>query len=165
MKRVTTWLLVIFLTFTLGVTATLIYLSFNTSNSQKSETPVNLPVNKENKVAGPSTLSLCELSNKPQEYNGKVVRLSATLLFGTEGSWFSSQDCMVSDGTILVSFENEKAWKPIGDARKQKNNKPWANQLDVIVIGKFKNEDPRNCCIIAPFQFEILQVEKVSKIN
>jgi hypothetical protein len=51
---------------------------------------------------------------------------------------------------------NEEASKLIRQAREQKGKKFWANELNVVVVGRFKNEVYKDCCLIAPFQFEIL---------
>jgi hypothetical protein len=166
MKRTTVWLFITLLTFTLGVTAAFLYLKFNSSNEQNKENTTNLaPSNFAKETAEIQTLDFCELSNNPEEYDGKVVRLNATLEFGIEGAWFSYSKCFTTKGTTLVFSKNEKIWKPVETARKQKTHEPWANKVSVTVVGKFKNQDPKNCCIIASSQFEIQQVEKASKIN
>lgn len=167
MKRITSWLFIITLTFVLGVTSTtFLYLKFTTSNIQKSgtlQTPNSLK--NEDVTLDLLILSFCELSNNLEQYNEKIVRISATIQFGLEGSWFSDPNCGISDNIAIVSYKNEELYNPIAQARKQKNMKFLANELDVVVIGKFKNEVYKDCCLIAPFQFEISQVEKVSKPN
>lgn len=166
MKRITIWLFITFLTFVLGVTAAFLYLKFNSSNKQNAENTTNPPsFSVPQETAEIQTLSFCQLSSNPEEYDGKVVRLNATLEFGTEGAWFSNSNCATAKATTLVFSKNEKVWKPIEAARKRKPNESWASQINLTVIGRFKNQDPKNCCIIASSQFYIEQVEKASKIN
>jgi hypothetical protein len=164
MKRIATWLLIIILTFGLGVTATFLYLKLNTSGIQKSETLAApaLP-DEENGAADLPILSFCELAEKPEKYNGKIVRLSGRITFGLEGAWFSDSNCGDHDNSAIVSYKNEDVWNPVKQARE--GGKFWANALDVVVTGKFKNEVYRDCCLTAPFQFEISKVEKASKTN
>lgn len=148
----------------------MLYLKVNTSDTQKSKTSQNpdLVINENVSATLPNifqVLSFCELSNNPEKYNGKIVRINATIQFGLEGSWLSDSNCGTSDNVAIVSYKNNEIWKPIGQAREQKDKKFLANELNVIVTGKFKNEVYKDCCLIAPFQFEISQVEKVSKTN
>jgi hypothetical protein len=161
MKRATIWLSMTLLTFTLGVTVALIYLKINGSYKQKTEDTTSLVfVNNAKENSELLTLSFCELSSNPEMYDGKVVRLNANLVFGLEGAWFSDPECKTLKASTLV-FIKEDAWKTIEKARKQKKDKLWAMDVNLTVIGKFKNQDPKNCCIVVSSQFEIQQVEKV----
>ena len=148
------------------MTTTLLYLEFNNSEHQKTEA-VNAPIDdkKTENNAEIQTINFCQLSTNPTEYDGKIIRLSADIMLGTEGAWFTDSNCSTSQITTLI-FGNEAAWKPIDEARKQKNKKLWTNELTITVIGTFKNQDPKNCCIIASSQFEIQRVENaVAKPN
>lgn len=110
-------------------------------------------------------LNFCELVNDPEKYDGKTVRLSARLSIGLEGSWFSDTSCG-ADNAAIISAENNEVWKAIDKARARKKGEPWDVEVDVVAVGKFKNVVYKDwCCLTAPFQFEILKVEKASKVN
>lgn len=165
MKRITFWLLTISFTFIFGVTAALIYLKFFHPVIQTSESVPEIVLPKdENNPADLPVLTFCELTNNPEKYDGKTVRLSARLTMGLEGSWFSDATCG-ADNAAIISLKNNDDWKIIDKARERKNKEPWDIQLNLTVVGKFKNtvyED--TCCLTTPFQFEISKVEKASKV-
>jgi hypothetical protein len=156
MKRISFWLLVISFTFLIGVAATLLYLKFTHPAVQTSQTTTEF--------SSPNLTSMtwCELANNPEKHDGRTVRLNAKLSIGLEGSWFSDPNCGVNNAAVITA-ENKEVWQTIEQARKQKNKKPLSNEVDLVVIGKFKNTVYKDCCLITPFQFEILKVEKTSK--
>ncbi|MGI8470123.1 MAG: hypothetical protein ACR2N3_16910 [Pyrinomonadaceae bacterium] len=163
MKRFTTWLFVIVLTFALCVTATLLYLKLNYFNSQESKAVENFDVvYDENSSADLPILSYCELANNPEKYDGKIVRLSATLEMGIEGSWFDDANCEKSNDAAIVKSINEEVWDAVQRTREQKDKKVLSNEVNLIVVGRFKNSVYKDCCLITPFQFEILKVENAS---
>jgi hypothetical protein len=110
------------------------------------------------------SLTFCELVRNPEKYDGETVRLNAKLSIGLEGSWFSDLKCGV-DNAAVISSENKEVWEKIRQAREQKDSKFWSNTVDLIVIGRFKNIEYKDCCLIAPFQFEILKIEKALSAN
>jgi hypothetical protein len=88
MKRVTSWLFIISLISVLGVIAIpWLYQIFNASYIQKSQELSNptQPV-KANGLADLPILAFCELANNPEKYNGKTVRVNASLNFALEDS-------------------------------------------------------------------------------
>jgi len=108
-------------------------------------------------------LTFCELVNNPEKYDNKTVYLRARLSIGTEGSWFSDSKCGI-DNAAFVSVTNEQVWKDIEKARERGRRKPSDNELDLIVLGKFRNLVYKDwCCLTTPFQFEISNIEKASK--
>jgi hypothetical protein len=165
MKRITFWLLTFSFTFILGLTATFIYLRFIYPDIQTSESlPEISSPEIENNSADLSVLTLCELTNNPEKYDGKIVHLNANMFIGTENSWFSDSACGVESGTI-ISSKNKDVWKTIEKAREGKKKEPWSFKLNLIVTGKFSNIPYKYCCTIASFQFEILTVEKAEKVE
>ena len=163
MKRIKFWLLTVSFTFILGVTATLIYIKYCYPVIQTSESlpEISLPELKNSQTDLP-VLTMCDLANNPEKYNGKVVRLSAKMFIGTENSLFSDSACGV-DNAEIISSKNKDVWKAIEKARKGTKKEPWAFKLDLIITGKFENIPFKECCTIAPFQFEIFNVEKAEK--
>jgi hypothetical protein len=165
MKRTAIGLFIIIFGFGLGVAATLLYLKFSASDIRKPETAPNLSLlSNENVPPVLPVLGFCELAENPEKYNGKIVRLSGKLTFGLEDAWFSDLNCG-ADNAAVVPFFDEKVWNSIKKAREREDENFSANELNVIVVGKFKHEVYKDCCLIAPFQFEISEVEKVSKTN
>jgi hypothetical protein len=165
MKRITFWLLTVSFTFILGLTATFIYIRCFYPVIQTSESlpEIALPAI-ENNPADLPVLTFCELANNPKKYDGKIVRLSAKMFIGTENSWFSDSACGVENAAI-ISSKNKDVWKAIEKARKGKKKEPWAFELNLVVTGKFENIPFKECCTIAPFQFEIFNVEKAEKVE
>ena len=166
MKRITFWLLTISLTFILGVAATFIYFKFFYINPQRIEMlpEIALPESENNQAETPD-LTFCELVNNPEKYDGKTVRLSAKLSIGLEGSWFADNSCG-ADNAAIVKVKDNEVWKIIDKARARGKREPWDIEVNLIVIGQFKNAVYKdNCCLTTPFQFEILKVEKASKVK
>lgn len=122
------------------------------------------PLNKEEISQSIPMVNFCELANNPEKYNDRTVQLKASLSLGLEGAWFSDSECGVNNAAI-VSSENKEVWKTIEKARNVKNNKFLSNELNLEVVGIFKNIEYKDCCLIAPFQFEILKIEKVTNLN
>ncbi|HEY8562342.1 MAG TPA: hypothetical protein VIL74_18340 [Pyrinomonadaceae bacterium] len=114
-------------------------------------------------TAESNPLTFCELANNPEKYDGETVRLAAKLHTGLEGSWFSDDLCG-ADNAAVISAENNDVWKAIEKATANGKREPWDAELNLVVVGKFKNVVYKDwCCLTAPFQFEILSVEKASK--
>jgi hypothetical protein len=164
MKRFSTWLFI--LTFVVGVTSVFLYLKFSNPVNEKSVSLSNIPLsNIENNSSNLPIFDFCKLVKNPEKYDGKIVRLSSKLIFGLENSWFSDPECGTPNDAAITIAENKEIWNAIEQARKQKDKKFLKNEIDLIVIGKFRNEVYKDCCLIAPFQFEILQIESISKPN
>ena len=169
MKRVVLGLIIISIIFILGAVATMsLYPHIFNNNSQKAEIfNETATLNKENVSEEVSSLGFCELVIEPEKYDGKIVRLSAKFRIGMEGSWFFDSKCGV-DNAAIVSFKNKGVWEIIDHASKQKektlieDEKHLKNELYLTVIGKFRKVVYNYGGLIAPFQFEILKVEKVS---
>ena len=164
MKRASFWLLAISVTFVLGVAATLAYLKVFYSPVQISQPlpEISLPEKDSAELPG---LTFCELTKNPEKYDGKTVRLSARLSIGLEGSWFSDNSCG-ADNAAIVKVKDNEVWKIIDKARERGKREPWDTQVNLIVIGQFKNAVYKDrCCLTTPFQFEISKVEKASKAH
>ncbi len=148
----------------LGVAVVLLWIYFGHSTVQIAENaPFSQSQNNDNASADLPILAYCELANNPDEYDGKIVRLSARLLIGVEGSWISDSNCGRTDNAAITTSNNEEVWHSINQARKQKGKKIWSNEVNLIVVGKFKNAVYKDCCLITPFQFEIMRIEKASE--
>jgi len=168
MKRTTVWLLISLVTFTLGVVIVFVWVDRSKSPSAKSEsvssiaqktdTPSELPI-----------LAYCELVNNPENYDGKIVRVSAKLWFFIHGFKFLDKNCYAVENEPAVTFaagrEDEifaKLAKETGSAEYN----PWTFP-EVVVVGKLSRVKPSrksdSMADNAYLQFEILEVEKASK--
>ncbi len=164
MKRIRFWLLIISFTFIFGAATALIYLKFFYPAIQTAESVTEIALPEiENNPADLPVLTFCELANNPEKYDGKTVRLSAILSIGLEGSWFSEARCG-ADNAAIISAKNNEVWKAIKKARERGKREPSDTEVNLTVVGVFKNTVYKDCCLIAPFQFEILKVEKASKV-
>lgn len=162
MKRIIFWLVIISFIFALSVITVLLRQNFSDSNAQKTETATNITL-LDSKIDSTNLpiINYCELANNPEKYDGKIVRLSARLYIGLEGSWFADKSCGF-DNSAIISSKNKEVWETMEKARNRKDEEFSSIELDMVVVGKFKNVVYKDCCLIAPFQFEILRVEEVS---
>lgn len=115
-------------------------------------------INADNKV-----LSLCDLGNNPAEFDGKIVRIKTRILFGTENTVISNENCLHN---AVSTFKDEEAFAPIDKVRKEliKKNESFF-QADVEIEGKFINKPFTACCTRTPFQFEITKTFEVQPIK
>ena len=167
MKRIIFWLVVISFIFGLGTATMLLYPNiFN----KPAQTEISAePATRHTDTAAEEIPNpdFCELTANPEKYDGKIVRLSAKLLMGLEGAWFSDAKCG-ADNAAVVSSENEDVWKTIERVREEKdktlkeNERRLRNEVNLTVVGKFKNVVYKEGGLTAPFQFQILKVEKAS---
>lgn len=161
MKRIGVWFLAVSFTFIPSIGVTLISLeslfpaklpeiSSPVINDEPAETPV---------------LDFCELANNPEKYDGQTVRLNAKITFGTEGVWFSDARCGV-DNAAFAYAKSPEARKKINQSRAREKGAPWDFEVNLIVVGKFSNVVFKDWCrLTTPFQFEILKVERASKVK
>jgi hypothetical protein len=115
MKQIISWLLVIVFTFMLGVAVALLYLESTVSVTQKSEISsslLNKEINDENvsmwNAGNLPILSYCELANNPEKYDGKIVRLSATLYQNMHGLKFLDAICYSEEKETAVLFDDKR---------------------------------------------------------
>lgn len=167
MKRIIFWLVVVSIVFGLGTATMLLYSNIfnNSGQTEKSADSATRLTDTVSEVI--PNADFCELAANPEKYDGKIVRLSAKLLMGLEGAWFSDAKCG-ADNAAVVSSENKDVWKAIERVREEKdkilkeNERQLRNEVNLTVVGKFKNIVYNEGGLTAPFQFQILKVDKAS---
>ncbi len=164
MKHNKFWLLIIIFTIVFGVVIMLFHLEYSNTAAQKLKIlPESALLSDENVLSNLPVLNYCELVNNNEKYNGKIVRLRATINFGLEGSWFSDAACSGGiDSAAMISSKNDKVWRTIEQAR---GSEDLLQAVDLIVVGKFSNVVYDYGGLKTPFQFEIIRVEKTPNIN
>src|SRR5688572_27624283 len=97
MKKLTIKVLIALLTFIIGVGAVMSWFLLG-------KNPV--------KESGPQPLPYCEVARNPELYHGKVIRVRATLSFGS-GGMYVVEDCdPVSALASLVELEGSEGSRP-----------------------------------------------------
>lgn len=157
MKRMKIKLIVLF-TIILSAAATFLYFSFSNFDRVENKPEPNSFIAKR-ADSEPFSVSICELAKNPDKFDGKTVRLKARITFGIEGAWFSDSTCEVDSG-VIVESKDKKVWQIIGQKREQDDMEYLKTEIDLKVVGIFKNEAYDEGGLIAPFQFEILKVEQ-----
>jgi hypothetical protein len=123
----------------------------------------------------PST-TLCALLNRPAEYSGKTIRLTATVLPGLEFSILSDDDCPskvnpASGKHDLVLVTNSESRKDFKSTLNKKLTKLLRKnqQAEITAVGAFK--DPGQymghqlCCRYEFVIQELIAVQDVGKWN
>lgn len=168
MKRITFWLVVVSIIFGLGTATMLLYPNIFNSHGQTeiSAEPATRHTDAvSEEIPNPE---YCDLVANPEKYDGKIIRLSAKLYMGLEGSWFYDAKCSINNGAV-ISSENKDVWRAIDEQTKKQNDKTLKenegrlrNEIYLTVVGKFKNVVYGEGGLTTPFQFQILKVEKAS---
>jgi len=114
-------------------------------------------------------LTYCELANNADKYNGQTVRVSVRLSWFIHGLLVYDPSCSGADTRAAVFFDQshtEEIERALTQARGSDN---WFEQVDIIATGRFKKVTPSyesdTIYDTAPLQFEIIQIEKASKVN
>lgn len=140
MNRIISWIFVIFVTFTFGVITTLIWLKShqNISPNKNENLFVNLPA-----------LDYCEVRNNPDKYDGKIIRLKASVHSGVEGEYIYDERCpgdesnrTYYDATAALIYLDKQDQKKVTDVRIKRNLKPWTDPVQIIAVGKFRKNEP-----------------------
>lgn len=165
MKRYLFWIITLLFTFLLGVIFTiLIFTNSENANRSKNEKLFeNLPV-----------LSYCEVSENPDKYDGKIIRLK-TMILGSlhHGEYISAgYNCrgdikMIgnSETTAALLYIDSFEQKKVSDIRSQRKNTAWSDPLTFVGVGKFsKNEPEKDTDSIkdnSPYHFTIISIDAV----
>ncbi|HEX8566203.1 MAG TPA: hypothetical protein VF648_11080 [Pyrinomonadaceae bacterium] len=81
-------------------------------------------------------VSFCDLTQKPESYRDKIVRIKATYSFGFENSRLFCSDCLDENNSVWVDFEDELC----SNSKKIKDNKRYGvgRTLNVTFVGKYE---------------------------
>jgi hypothetical protein len=159
-QRVIRWVLLPVLTFVLGVAATTLWSRHSASKPKTVDIspPAESPI-----------LGLCELLDNPDKYTGQTVRVSAIMSGFIHGLFLYNPNC-VTVNTRTAVFFNPGNKEQIQDALKQaRGSDDWREAVDIVALGQFRKVTPSNqsdtIYDTAPLQFEIMRVEKASKVR
>lgn len=158
MKKIFAWFGVILLTFAFGIFSTLTWLKFN-QQPIVEEIKEDLPI-----------LSICELVNNPDKYNGQTVRLSADLHENFHGYYLADWNCspQFDDNKLIALLFNEKNQNEIDkklDEIKKSNKYVSEGIVRFIAVGKFRIVEKCDFCSDSmidrtQLHFELAKIEK-----
>jgi len=120
-------------------------------------------------VADRPILAFCELANNPHKYSGKTVRVSAILSGFIHGRVLYDPNCssVHTQTAVLYRAQNQNEIEAV--LKQARNSDDWRLPVQIIAEGEFRKVVPSNesdtIYDTAPLQFEIIRVERASKLN
>ncbi|MDQ6788490.1 MAG: hypothetical protein M3033_16930 [Acidobacteriota bacterium] len=160
MKQLVYWFFVVFITFALGVAATLIWVKNNSSilPPERSSGSSELPI-----------LAYCELVNNPEKYNGKIIRINADLLWNMHGYFLADNNCSARDESALTGIRfdeksRDELFQKINEI-KGSDKLDFRTSINMIAVGKFNKVGRCEICSDLMIDrtllhFEIIEIEK-----
>jgi hypothetical protein len=117
------------------------------------------------KESGPQPLPYCEVARNPELHNGKVIRVRATLSFGS-GGMYVIEDCdPVSALASLVELEGSEQAGPKArnyvDEMLTDQTEFQVKKIDTIIVGRFDGEFSTGCWL-PKYRIAATSIEKVS---
>jgi len=99
---------------------------------------------------GPSrTLPYCEMARNAEQYHGRIIRVRATLIFGSDGVYVYEDCDPVSALASLVEFEGSTGDNPTARNYVEEvlvsGEKDGIKKVDAVVTGLFDGEFSRGC--------------------
>lgn len=169
MKRTLCWVGTAILTFTIGVATNFLWPQSSVVETKQKATAGCRELSKPVSDEGRPILAFCELASNPEKYNGQTVRVSARLSWFIHGLLFYNEDCSGPNKHAAVFYNQAhevEIERAIEQARGSDNR---YEPVDIIATGTFKKVTPSfesdTIYDTAPLQFEIIQIEKTSKVN
>jgi hypothetical protein len=167
MRQILSWCVVLAVTFTLGAATAFVWLNYERPKNAElnvGDPPSSYPESTDNLPI----LAYCEIANNPAKYDGKIVRVSARLLFMIHGYFFLDKNCYGGDKQTAVRYEAEfddemlrKVAKEAGDEEFIPGRFP-----DIIAVGRFTRVTPTresdSMWDNSELRFEILKIESAS---
>jgi hypothetical protein len=157
LKRTISCVIVIIVSFCLGIAAHVVWLRHSLPRSQVSTppSPAELPI-----------LGLCELLQNPDIYSGQTVRVSAIQSGFIHGMFLYNPNCATVDTRTAVFFNPAHREQIERKLRQARGSDDWRQAVDIIATGQFRKVTPSNqsdsIYDTAPLQFEILRIERAS---
>jgi len=159
MNRITLWLSAALLTFIIGVAGA--WLWFHQSREEKADNLAGASIASE---SGLPELSFCQLVAKPEEYEGKIIRVRGIYSFGIHGAVIGDRSCSSVETQTWVSL-TPAMWDEV--TRAMENAYEMTNvtgSLDMIAVGRFERNKPSQSSDTwadrVPFKFELMRIEK-----
>ena len=132
---------------------TLFLLSVLFIQAQEQKTSANLNV---------VDVSFCDLTQKPESYRDKIVRVKAAYSFGFENARLFCSDCLEENNPVWVDFGDELC----SNSKEIKSNKRYGvgRTLNVTFVGKYEYGGGYGHNGIFPARFIVSCVEKKKEI-
>lgn len=115
-------------------------------------------------------VTLCALAQRPEQYDKKIVRLSAIYVMSYHGAYLYDPQCSHPDSTINVDSEKSKIYRTSKNVRrkfKEIAKNPENDKASVVVIGRFN--DWRGFGYghlgFSRFQFDAMKFESVNLVT
>ena len=160
MTQLTIKVLIALLTFTVGVGAVTSWLMLR-KGAPKESSPQPLP----SKEFNLQPLPYCEVARHPGLYHGKVVRVRATLSFGSDGMYVFEDCDPVSALASLVELEDSEGAEPKArnyvDEMLTDQAEFQVRKIDSIIVGRFDGEFSTGCWL-PKYRIAATSIEKVS---
>jgi hypothetical protein len=159
-KRTISWLLTILIAFGLGIVVTVVWLRHSAPQTKAVASPptADLPI-----------LALCELLNNPDKYSGQTVRVSAIQSGFIHGMFLYDLNCVTVNTQTAVLFNPANRADIERKLKEARGSDDWREAVDIIATGQFRKVTPSNqsdtIYDTAPLQFEIIRIEKASKVR
>lgn len=165
MKKVSLWVSISLLTFFVGVACVSIWLLNYRPGAQGEITPIiEQPARSESELP---ELPICQVVAKPEEYEGKVIRVRAVYAFGIHGATIGSKSCLSEETGTWVSV-TPAMWDEIKQATEKAYGAKNAGPLDMVAVGRFERNNPSHMSDTwadrLPFRFELLRIEKAERV-
>jgi len=109
-------------------------------------------------------VAFCDAVAKPAEFDGQMIRLHANFSRGKHGATVGDSKCIKADNITWVKLSAAK-WDELSRAAETAYGVKNVGAFDLVAVGKFSRNRPSgesdSLEDTAPFQFELLSVEKV----
>lgn len=111
-------------------------------------------------------LTFCDVVARPTDFEGKLIRLHAVFSFGIHGPTVGDRNCATVNNVTWANLSPAK-WDELSHAAETAYGaKDSPGALDLIAVGKFSRNTSSGGTDLwkdrAPFQFEVLSVEKIT---
>ncbi|HYN23482.1 MAG TPA: hypothetical protein VES69_00400 [Pyrinomonadaceae bacterium] len=157
MKRITLWISVALVALLVGIA----FLSWRLFDVGSNAPLSGGPIYSESEI---TESSLCQLVAKPEEYEGKMVRVRVVYMFGIHGPTIADRSCEPTSDTITWVSLTPAMWDEVGRATESAYGNEMSGPLDMVAIGKFGRNNPLGLSDLwkdrAPFKFELMTIEK-----
>ena len=165
MQRTISLILVGFLSFLLGVASTFAWARY----SQPRNTGGVQPSERHESEDERPILAFCELANNPDKYSGRTVRVSTSLSGFIHGMVLYDPNCSSVHTQTAVFYQAQKRIEIEAALKQARGSEDWRLPVQIIAEGEFRKVIPSNqsdtIYDTAPLQFEIIRVEKASKLD
>lgn len=165
MSRVSTWTRIALLAAGVGAAGVFFWLLYpHSARRGDIATPSPPP-----RTPEPAESSVGQLLAAPAEYEGKVVRVRAALVPGRHGLELCEKDCSSSGWAKVWVKATPDLYDELGRAMEEAYGmKNASGALDLTAVGKFgrnyRSQGSDSLEDNAPYKFELMRIEKASRL-